>query len=138
MIRATPESDDDSLMPDLTPLLDIIFILLVFLLLSANIQIHTLDLDIPSTTETNVLASQQKEAITLGLHHEGENWALNGARFADWDAFRDAVLAAHRAAPKKEVVIAADKNANVENMLKLLSFLQKNNINNTNIVMEQE
>ncbi|PKF50396.1 ExbD/TolR family protein [Enterovibrio nigricans] len=138
MIRSRPESDSDSFTPDLTPLLDIIFIVMVFLLLTANIQIKTMEVAIPQTTDSAVLDSPDQEVITINVLKGSPAWALQGEPVDSWDMFTTTLLEMIKANPGKPVVIAADKQANVESMLKVLAFMQNNNINATNIVMEEE
>ncbi|WP_325894542.1 ExbD/TolR family protein [Grimontia sp. NTOU-MAR1] len=138
MIRSQPESESTSFTPDLTPLLDIIFIVMVFLLLTANIQIKTMDIAIPQTNDSEVLESPNREVIAINVLSGEPSWALQGEPLHDWETFTAQLLEAIQQAPDKPVVIAADKQANVESMLKVLAFMQNNNINATNIVMEEQ
>ncbi|KKD61571.1 biopolymer transporter ExbD [Grimontia sp. AD028] len=138
MIRSQPESESTSFTPDLTPLLDIIFIVMVFLLLTANIQIKTMDIAIPQTNDSEVLESPNREVIAINVLSGSPSWALQGEPLNDWESFTAQLLEAIQQAPDKPVVIAADKQANVESMLKVLAFMQNNNINATNIVMEEQ
>ncbi|NGN96438.1 biopolymer transporter ExbD [Grimontia sp. S25] len=138
MIRSQPESEPTSFTPDLTPLLDIIFIVMVFLLLTANIQIKTMDIAIPQTNDSEVLESPNREVIAINVLSGEPSWALQGEPLHDWETFTAQLLEAIQQAPDKPVVIAADKQANVESMLKVLAFMQNNNINATNIVMEEQ
>ncbi len=138
MIRSQPQGECISVVPDLTPLLDIIFIVMVFLLLTANIQIQTLEVDIPQTKDGNALASKQEEVIAINVFAKAPLWALQENTYEEWESFKQAILSEVEKYPKKPLVIAADKNARVEDMLALLAFLQSKNIHNTNLVMEEK
>lgn len=138
MIHSRADSDRESFIPDLTPLLDIIFIVMVFLLLTANIHVQTMDVAIPQTEETAILGSPDPDMIAITVLSGSPAWALQGQTYPDWPLFTQAFIEIINTAPNKSVVIAADKQASVENMLKVLAFLQSNNINATNIVMEEE
>lgn len=138
MIRSQPESDSNSFTPDLTPLLDIIFIVMVFLLLTANVQIKTLDVAIPQTEDEAVLETPDRDLLAINVLTSSPYWALQGETIEEWSDFTKQFLDAVEANPKMPVVIAADKQASVENMLKVLAFLQNNQITATNIVMEKE
>jgi biopolymer transport protein ExbD len=138
MIRLQSNQDSQRLAPDLTPLLDIIFILMVFLLLTANIKLKTLDIEIPQTTEHKVLVSTEQKNIAINLMAHSPLWALDGKPYQDFDNFRQSLIAMVKAAPDKAVIIAADKNAKVEDMLALLAFLQSQQIRTTNLVMEEK
>ncbi|WP_375753347.1 ExbD/TolR family protein [Vibrio sp. HN007] len=138
MIRSgqSARRSSGSIMPDLTPLLDLIFIVMVFLLLTTNISVKTMDIQIPQTKESDVLSTPEKAVISVGILATEPHWSIEGNTFTNWDKFSSALLEQVKASPKKILVIAADKEANVESMLKLLAFLQSNNINATNIIME--
>ncbi|NLS13376.1 biopolymer transporter ExbD [Vibrio sp. SM6] len=139
MITSQPSRDSDGFMPDLTPLLDIIFIVMVFLLLTANIHIDTMNVDIPKTDDSSVLSSPKEAVIALSILNDVDTpWGMDGQRFSDWNEFSTTFLAKVKREPRMPVVIAADKRANVENMLKLLALMQSNQINATNIVMEEQ
>ncbi|MGD8172352.1 ExbD/TolR family protein [Vibrio sp. TRT 21S02] len=139
MIQSHSRFNDEEFKPDLTPMIDIIFIVMVFLLLTANVSVQTLNIDIPKTEEVTQLSRPDKPVISIGiLHGEEQKWALDGQRFSHWDAFTQALLTARNEAPDKPFVIAADKKADVESMLNLLAFMQKHQISATNIVMEEQ
>lgn len=138
MIQSRSDTARISLTPDLTPLLDIIFIVMVFLLLTANITVKTLTLDIPTTDQSEVLQSQHRQVLALSLLAEGSSWAIEETRYHDWSSFSDALLVQHQQFPARPVVIASDKSVAVERMLKLLAFMQKNNITATNIIMDEQ
>lgn len=138
MIQSHSLLNDEEFKPDLTPLLDIIFIVMVFLLLTANVSVHTLDIDIPVAQENSELTQPDKPVISVGiLHNDVEKWALDGKRFESWSSFSLALLKEKEQYPDKPFVIAADRKTDIESMLQLLTFMQKNQISATNIVMEE-
>ncbi|WP_165312301.1 ExbD/TolR family protein [Vibrio ziniensis] len=139
MIQSHSRFIEDEFKPDLTPMIDIIFIVMVFLLLTANVSVQTLNVDIPKTEETSQLTSPDKPVISIGiLRSEEQKWALDGEKYNDWEAFTSALLKARSSFPDKPFVIAADKKADVESMLNLFVFMQKHQISATNIVMEEQ
>jgi len=138
MIQSRSDTAHISVTPDLTPLLDIIFIVMVFLLLTANITVKTLTLDIPTTDQTDVLASPDRQVIALSLLAEDKSWAIEETRYYDWPSFSAALLAQHQQSPMRPMVIASDKSVAVQRMLQLLAFMQNNNITATNIIMDEQ
>ncbi len=139
MIQSHSRFLEDEFKPDLTPMIDIIFIVMVFLLLTANVSVQTLNVDIPKTEDASQLSSPDKPVISIGiLHSEDQKWALDGEKFTDWQAFTTELLNMRSQFPNKPFVIAADKKANVESMLNLFAFMQKHQISATNIVMEEQ
>ena len=138
MIRSQSENESEVMIPDLTPLLDIIFIVMVFLLLSANIQVKTMEIDIPKAREASTLSSVAKENLMINILQGTPTWAIEGHPIDTWDEFALTLLQKIKANPDSTVLIGADKQASVENMLHVLAFLQKNNINATHIQMEEK
>lgn len=132
------DQQQSALTPDLTPLLDLIFIVLVFLLLTTNIQIKTMEISLPQTQDHEILNSPDKEVITINIFAEDSLWAIEGNRYSDWDRFTEDLVSTIKNKPNKTLVIAADKSTSVEAMLRLLAFLQKNQINATNIIMDNQ
>ncbi|MCQ1058477.1 ExbD/TolR family protein [Photobacterium sp. DNB23_23_1] len=128
---------DDDLKPDLTPLLDIIFIVMVFLLLTASVKLQSLEVELPQT-ETQALQETESDPITVNITSTEPYWALQGEEIDSWDAFKTALTQEVKANPDKPVVIGADKAGSVENMLKLLAFLQQNEIKATQLLMEED
>lgn len=137
MITSSPQQPS-FLTPDLTPLLDLIFIVLVFLLLTANIQIKSMEVSIPQTQDHEVLSPPDKDVITVNIHAQDSLWAIEGIPYSNWNQFAEVLVTTINNQPNKSLVIAADKSASVQSMLRLLAFLQKNQINATNIIMDNQ
>ncbi|WP_028022605.1 ExbD/TolR family protein [Enterovibrio calviensis] len=138
MIRSRSDSEISTFTPDLTPLLDIIFIVMVFLLLTANVEFKSMEIAIPQTQDSGVLASPEQQMIAINILADSPAWAIQGQPIDNWSSFTETLLETINANPNKTVVIAADKDAAVEDMLKVLAFMQQNQITATNIVMEEE
>lgn len=138
MIQSRSDNSVMDIKPDLTALLDIIFIVMVFLLLTANISIKTMTLDIPTTDQTELLDSPDSAVIAVSLLASEPSWAIEETLYEDWQLFSKALLELKNKYPKRALLIAADKMVSVEKMLRLLAFMQKNQINATNIVMDEE
>lgn len=137
MIHSHSNFEHEESRPDLTPLLDIIFIVMVFLMLTANVAVHTLNVDIPQTQDGAVLSKPDTAVLTIGIADSQTPWSIDGTPNDDWTSFTRAITEHRKHHPDQEIVIAADKNANVEAMLKVLAFLQKHNIPATQILMEE-
>ncbi|MCX2759694.1 biopolymer transporter ExbD [Vibrio sp. Sgm 22] len=135
MIKTPHSSQTQSLAPDLTPLLDIIFIVMVFLLLTASVKLESLEVELPSSDIKNV-SEVHKDSISVNILDHEPYWAINGQEYIDWENFKIALLEETGTSYKKPIIIGADKAANVENLVKLLSFLQENGIPATQLLTE--
>tara|TARA_Y100001956_G_scaffold38148_1_gene37497 strand:+ start:4608 stop:5024 length:417 start_codon:yes stop_codon:yes gene_type:complete len=138
MIKVSQNQNASSLTPDLTPLLDIIFIVMVFLLLTASVKLESLDVELPSNDSSNV-SEVHKDSISVNLLNREPYWAINGKEYIDWENFKLALLEEVGSGDnKKPIIIGADKTADVQNLVKLLSFLQDNGIPATQLLTEGE
>lgn len=137
MISVSQENETESILPDLTPLLDIIFIVMVFLLLTASIKLQTLEVDLP-TSNSAAISEVDKQSVTINILAKSPYWALQGEQFDDWDSFTKALVTLVIDKPDADIVIASDKTAQIQNMVKLLAFLQENQISATQLLIEEE
>ncbi|ART81004.1 ExbD/TolR family protein [Oceanisphaera avium] len=136
-----PESGHSSwrtLTPDITPLLDIIFIVLVFLLLTANIPLQSLEVDLPKTDSEALGAMVETKTMTINMLAGSPAWALDGQEYADWQQFKPILVEHIDALKETDLVLASDKDVTVDSMLKLLAFLQEHKITATQILMDDE
>lgn len=122
--------------PDLTPLLDIIFIILVFLLLTANVRLLGLPVEVPSTDQPLAVARVETAPLEIGIVKGKPHLRLSGRSYAAWGEFERDLLAALAAQPRRPLVIAADQAAPVQPLVRLMALLQQKGIGNSQIVME--
>lgn len=67
MLRLTPGSVQEE-EPDLTPLIDMVFILLIFFILAASFSVRGMDLDLPSAQSGQALSGR---VVELKLSQDG-------------------------------------------------------------------
>ena len=135
--RGSDNSKNSSILGlDLTPLIDIIFIVLVFLLLTANTQLLSLPVELPTQTSTTLTAITQDKNLTINVLETQPHWALDGVTFNDFDKFESAFIQQYSSQTSAKVIIAADKSAQVQPLMTLLALLQEQEISNTQILME--
>ncbi|HCZ9306675.1 TPA: biopolymer transporter ExbD [Vibrio alginolyticus] len=135
MIKTPQENSRNGLTPDLTPLLDIIFIVMVFLMLTAAVKLDSLDVNLPST-ESQAVADVDEQSITVNILKDEPYWAINGKTYIDWDNFTLALLEESKSSDKP-IVIGAEKTANIQSLVQLLGFLQENGIQATQLLTEE-
>ena len=135
MIRAKEPDNRFGLTPDLTPLLDIIFIVMVFLMLTAAVKLESLEVDLP-TTDSQAVSEVDTKSITVNILASEPHWAIDSKEYIDWENFTLALLEQHKS-DAKPIVIGADKTADVQHLVKLLAFLQENGIQATQLLTEE-
>ncbi|MBE4296436.1 biopolymer transporter ExbD [Vibrio parahaemolyticus] len=135
MIKVPQDNNRNGLTPDLTPLLDIIFIVMVFLMLTAAVKLDSLDVALPST-DSQAVAEVDKQSITVNILKDEPYWAINGQTYIDWENFTLALLEESKSTDKP-IVIGAEKAANIQSLVQLLGFLQENGIQATQLLTEE-
>ncbi|EMK6579453.1 biopolymer transporter ExbD [Vibrio parahaemolyticus] len=135
MIKVPQDNNRNGLTPDLTPLLDIIFIVMVFLMLTAAVKLDSLDVALPSA-DSQAVAEVDKQSITVNILKDEPYWAINGQTYIDWESFTLALLEESKSTDKP-IVIGAEKTANIQSLVQLLGFLQENGIQATQLLTEE-
>jgi len=123
----------ESLPIDLTPLLDVVFILLIFFIVSSVFKKEELALilDLPSSHAKEVEVDVNHVAIELGpkkLAYKGKETSLEELALA-FENIKD---------KKQSVIFRIDKKVTYEKVVKVLDLLQKYNLNNLALITEEE
>ena len=119
---------------NLTPLIDIVFLLLVFFMLTAHfVEEQVVDLALPTADTGDDLIAQQAHKITL---------TPSGAMFLDGEPIHANVLS-HRLAALMQtkdtlvLQLAADKETPFEHIVQVLDVARALHIDNLEILTEQ-
>ena len=114
---------------DITPLIDVLFMLIIFFVLTATFIQGKLDIDLPSGEST---ASEMKRALTLTVEKDGTIF---------WDGVkvsREELPVLARGAREREILLAGDKNAPYGKVAEVLSILKKEGISSAGLLMDSE
>jgi len=133
VIRLPERAPQASLLPDLTPLLDVIFIVLVFFLLTANTPLLSLPMQLPSSSEEAPTLAEAGERRQLLLRADG-TWQLDGRPFTSLEQLRDAAELSRT----DRLDIAADRNASADGLVRLLAWLASVGLTDTRLLMDSD
>lgn len=121
---------------DLTALVDVIFILMVFFLLTANSVDRALLVDLPEDGADQATPVTASDPITLTLFAGAPRWQVNQQPFQDWAAVEQAILRLRVERPAAEILIAGDRQVPLERLLQALAFLGREGLRAAEILME--
>lgn len=127
-------SQDGTSEIDMTPMLDIVFIMLIFFIVTASfIKESGIEVNRPSaaTTEPNETAH-----IVVSIKDDGEIWI--DKRPVDLRAVRANVLRMHVENPLGSVIVAADRNTRTHVLVAVLDQIRQAGIANPTIATETE
>ncbi len=130
------DQEGSPLYPDLTTLLDILFILLVFFILTAGVSYRSLDLTLPSDVSEELSQPDQSQHFMLEIRKRG--YALDGILVETLDALKPKISAALSEKPENKFIVAGDKSVSLDRFLSLLTYLQSRGIEAANILMKNE
>jgi biopolymer transport protein ExbD len=122
--------------PDLLPLLDILFMLIVFFLLTANSVQQVLELDLPTEGSDQATSIMDEQPIMLHLFSGNERWNIGDQTFDRWIDVEQFLQNAYQQDNNQRVIIVGDRNAPMERMLQVLAFLKRENRTAAQILMK--
>lgn len=106
---------------DITPMLDVVFIMLIFFIVTATfVKISGIEVDAPKASTTVV---QEKANILIAIDANNKVWI--NRREVDMRALRPNIERLHAENPKGIVVIQADKMSRNEILVKVMDASRK-------------
>ena len=76
------------LLPDLTPLLDVMFMLVIFLVLTTNTIHQVFDVKLPEDKEGVANILSEDDLIKITIFSEDNLWAINEEKFNNFENFK--------------------------------------------------
>ena len=132
--RANRSSSEQSADIDMTPMLDIVFIMLIFFIVTTSfVKESGIDVNRPSA-KTGVTKAQGN--IIVGIKANGDVWI--DKRLVDFRAVRANVSRLHMENPLGSVIIAADKETRTQALVQVIDQIRLAGIMNPAIATESE
>ena len=108
MIKCQKPDDKTLGSPELAPLIDIIFMVVVFLLITANTPLLTLPIDVPKTDQDATLNTAMQTELTITITSKSPYWHIDKQAYGEWGDFKQALLMSTQDNAQR-LTIAADK-----------------------------
>lgn len=119
---------------NLTPLIDMVFILLIFFLVTASFTKESgIDVDRPTAQTAN---REEQGSMIIGVSKDGEIWIDN--QKIDLRAVRAHVEHLQAQNPEGTVIILADKNARTGTTVEVLDQVRLAGVSNVSIAASNE
>lgn len=122
--------------PDLTPLLDVMFLLIFFLILTTNSLPYKIDLDIPKDNEGAATQNKEQNILMVKILANNKGWLIEDKEFVNFDLFKQNLLNNHKRKAQK-ITIMSEASVRVQGFIDLLLFLQKHEIQTADILVKQ-
>ena len=137
MLSLPPRNTAAQLVPDLTALLDVLFILLVFLLLTAAVKLNMLDVTLPDTGKNTSTPVQQVDVkvLSIRLEHNKLQYALEKESFT---SLNEAINALKNSKKSLPLYLAVDQQVPSGELVKLLAKLSAEKYQVANILVKSD
>jgi len=121
------------LTPDITPLIDIVFILLIFFIVSSVFKKEdlALNLSLPSSSAKELEVEVKQLSIELSTN----SLAYLG-KIVSFNEFE--IKISNIIKKDKPVIVRIDKDVKYDRVIRVLNILQKYSLNNLNLVTQEE
>ena len=120
--------------PDLTPLIDVIFILLVFFLLTSTIQDRILEIDLAGSAESEEETVNRELVIEI---NRDNLYYIDGIQ-SDFKAVSEAVKREASLKNSPVITVRSDRGADFGSVVKILDLAKKYSIRGINFSVEKE
>ncbi|MGE0485411.1 MAG: ExbD/TolR family protein [Gammaproteobacteria bacterium] len=126
-------NDEDEAAIDLTPMLDVVFIMLIFFIVTATfVKEAGIDVNRPDAATA---VKQEKANILIAIDAENRVWI--DRRQIDIRAVRPNIERLHAENPQGSVVIQADKASNTETLIKVMDASRSAGVFNVAIAAQE-
>lgn len=124
---------------DLTPMVDVVFILLVFFILTANVAQNVFDLSLPSADENYKEERDINDfkQVKITLFTVGD-YAIDEEKISNYVKFKENLVLIHKREPETEFLIISENTLPVEKLMELLTFLKSQNITKIDILLKKQ
>ncbi len=125
---------EGDLIPDLTPLIDVMFMLIIFLILTMNVALKSFNVELAEDKD-NLVQDQAVASLDLVIFNNADDWSLDGVKFS---SFEELKLELQKRAGNDDDIkinILSDKSVPVEKLVRLLIFINDQKIDSSNIVV---
>ncbi len=130
---ARPSTEEDESEINLTPMLDIVFIMLIFFIVTATfIKEAGIEVNRP---DAQTAQPQQRASILIAISDRNEIWI--NRRKIDLGSVRANVERLHAENPQGTVVIQADKESNTDTLISVMDAVRQAGVFNISIAAQQ-
>ena len=125
---------EGDLIPDLTPLIDVMFMLIIFLILTMNVALKSFNIELAEDKD-NLVQTHAVPSLDLVIFNNADEWSIGGIRFASFADLKTELITRKNNSEKIKINILSDKSAPVEKLVRLLIFTNNQEIESSNIII---
>jgi len=129
--------EEDTSEIDLTPMLDVVFIMLIFFIVTASfVKETTIDVSMPEPNDNPPPPNDDNSAILVSVRANNEIWMED--RRVDVRAVRANIARLHAEKPKAPVVIKADAKASAKMFVAIADAAREADVYSVSLLAPEE
>ena len=132
--RRYRESESDEVQIDISPLIDIVFILVIFFVVTTVFNKEA-GVDVAKPPKVATTKALQSDSVMLALTESGE--VYYGGQQIGFDGIESVVVAVQDGGDPVPVVLICDRNANAENITKIINAATLANAKSVSIATQK-
>jgi len=130
-------AEDDNSEIDLTPMLDVVFIMLIFFIVTASfVKETTIDVNVPESQDNPPPPSDENKTILVSINATNEIWMED--RRVDARAVRANIERLHAESPDAPVVIKADAKSSAKTFVAVADAAREANVFNVSLLAPEK
>lgn len=122
-VRLPIDSDSEDTQINLTPLIDVVFMLIVFLLLTASATQYVISVDTPNVD--SAAATHPVGFVLYPPQDEDDNWRFNAESFRNPEDVLVAITEALERKPDEMLVIGVGANVNAQRLVDAMDVARR-------------
>lgn len=120
---------------DLTPLIDVVFMLIVFLLLTASATQLVISVDTPQSSSTEMIDTQPMLLLPPSAQDQG--WIFEGQAYADADAVSVVLRQALEATPDRSLLIGIGAEVSSQRLVSAMDIARTAGVESVEIAVSR-
>jgi biopolymer transport protein ExbD len=120
---------------DMTPMIDVTFILLIFFVITANIAQHVYSITLPDADASYQNQNFKEKTLKITIFANG-SVAVGTKEYQQINTVKQIIRDEFLRNPKTNIILIPDTKAESGVLLSLLTFLEGNNIQNVDILVQ--
>jgi len=130
-------AEDDNSEIDLTPMLDVVFIMLIFFIVTASfVKETTIDVNVPESQDNPPPPSDENKTILVTINASNEIWMED--RRVDARAVRANIERLHAESPEAPVVVKADAKSSAKTFVAVADAAREANVFNVSLLAPEK
>ncbi|WP_151448411.1 ExbD/TolR family protein [Lacisediminimonas profundi] len=119
---------------NVTPMVDVMLVLLVIFIITAPLFTHAIKLDLPAASAA--AAPEKPDTVTLSIDAKGAVFWDNGAAAIDMPELNSRLAAAAQKKPQPEIQLRADKSTRYEVIAQVMAAAQGSGLSRLGFVTD--